>query len=92
MYLCVEKMERAQAIDPASEQFLADKGRILYVLGRRQKEANLIQQREGTEPDFVSPRLAPLPYRPRVTSGSRARGRKAGQGWNTEPRRLCIRG
>jgi len=49
------KIERAQALDPASKSVLADKGNILFNAGRQQEAIVLLQQMEANEPDFISP-------------------------------------
>jgi len=49
------EIERAQALDPTSKSVLADKGIILYGVGRRQEALDLLRQMEQAEPEFVSP-------------------------------------
>ena len=49
------EIERAQALDPTSKSVLADKGIILYWMGRRQEAIDLLRQMEKAEPEFVSP-------------------------------------
>ena len=49
------EIERAQALDPTSKSVLADKGIILYWLGRKQEAIELLRQMEKAEPEFVSP-------------------------------------
>ena len=49
------EIERAQALDPTSKSVLADKGVILYWLGRKQEAIDLLRQMEKAEPEFVSP-------------------------------------
>jgi tetratricopeptide (TPR) repeat protein len=49
------EIERAQALDPTSKSVLADKGIILYGMGRRQEALDLLRQMEKAEPEFVSP-------------------------------------
>jgi DNA-binding winged helix-turn-helix (wHTH) protein/tetratricopeptide (TPR) repeat protein len=49
------EIERAQALDPTSKSVLADKGIILYEIGRRQEALDLLRQVEKAEPEFVSP-------------------------------------
>ena len=51
----VAEIERAQALDPASKSVLADKGSILFVVGRQQDAIALLKQMEENEPDFISP-------------------------------------
>jgi DNA-binding winged helix-turn-helix (wHTH) protein/tetratricopeptide (TPR) repeat protein len=51
----LQEIERAQALDPASRAILADKGRILWVSGRREESLALLQQMEAAEPKFISP-------------------------------------
>src|SRR5258708_39688541 len=50
-------MERAQGVDPASKSILADKGRILWIAGRRDEALTLLKQMETAEPGFMSPHL-----------------------------------
>jgi tetratricopeptide (TPR) repeat protein len=49
------EIERAQALDPTSKSVLADKGIILYGIGRQQEAIDLLRQMEKAEPEFVSP-------------------------------------
>jgi DNA-binding winged helix-turn-helix (wHTH) protein/Tfp pilus assembly protein PilF len=49
------EMERAQALDPTSKSIVADKGNILYQMGRRQEAMNLLLALEKSEPEFLSP-------------------------------------
>jgi serine/threonine-protein kinase len=49
------EIERAQALDPTSKSVLADKGILLYEMGRRQEALGLLRQMEKAEPEFVSP-------------------------------------
>jgi DNA-binding winged helix-turn-helix (wHTH) protein/Tfp pilus assembly protein PilF len=49
------EIERARALDPASNAVLADEGLILFLTGRRQEAITLLKQIEITEPKFVSP-------------------------------------
>jgi DNA-binding winged helix-turn-helix (wHTH) protein/Tfp pilus assembly protein PilF len=49
------EIERAQALDPTSKSVLADKGIVLYGMGRRQEAIDLLRQMEKAEPEFVSP-------------------------------------
>ena len=51
------EIERAQSLDPASTSILADKGNILFQLGRRDEAVTLLKQMEVTEPSFRSPHL-----------------------------------
>jgi DNA-binding winged helix-turn-helix (wHTH) protein/tetratricopeptide (TPR) repeat protein len=49
------EIDRAQALDPNSPSILADKGRLLWMAGRRGQALQLLKQVEAAEPDFVSP-------------------------------------
>ena len=49
------EIERAQALDPTSKSVLADKGILLYEMGRQQEALDLLRQMEKAEPEFVSP-------------------------------------
>ncbi len=49
------EIERAQALDPTSKSIVADKGNILYMMGRRQDALNLLLPLEKAEPEFLSP-------------------------------------
>ncbi len=49
------EIERAQTLDPASKAILADKGNLLCAAGRCNEGVPLLEQLEGTEPDFISP-------------------------------------
>jgi DNA-binding winged helix-turn-helix (wHTH) protein/tetratricopeptide (TPR) repeat protein len=49
------EIERAQALDPTSKSVLADKGILLYEMGRHQEALDLLRQMEKAEPEFVSP-------------------------------------
>jgi DNA-binding winged helix-turn-helix (wHTH) protein/Tfp pilus assembly protein PilF len=49
------EIERAQALDPTSKSVLADKGIILYGIGRQHEAIDLLRQMEKAEPEFVSP-------------------------------------
>jgi DNA-binding winged helix-turn-helix (wHTH) protein/tetratricopeptide (TPR) repeat protein len=49
------EIDRAQALDPTSKSVLADKGIILYGIGRRQEALDLLRQMEKAEPEFISP-------------------------------------
>jgi DNA-binding winged helix-turn-helix (wHTH) protein/tetratricopeptide (TPR) repeat protein len=49
------EIERAQTLDPTSKSVLADKGIILYEIGRPQEALDLLRQMEKAEPEFVSP-------------------------------------
>ncbi len=51
----LREIESAQALDPTSRAVLADKGRILWVAGRREEAMALLQQMEAAEPKFISP-------------------------------------
>ena len=51
------EIERAQTLDPASTSILADKGNILFHVGRRDEAITLLKQMEATEPAFRSPHL-----------------------------------
>jgi len=49
------EIDRAQALDPASVSILADKGNILFYIGRRDEAFRLLKQMEEREPAFRSP-------------------------------------
>ena len=49
------EVERAQGLDPTSKSVLADKGIILYEMGRWQEALDLLRQMEKAEPEFISP-------------------------------------
>lgn len=49
------EIERAQALDPTSKAVLADKGIVLYGMGRKQDSIALLRELEKAEPEFVSP-------------------------------------
>lgn len=49
------EIDRAQALDPHSPAILADKGRLLWMAGRREQALQILKQVETTEPGFVSP-------------------------------------
>ena len=51
----ITEIERAQALDPASQSVLADKARILWQADRRQEAMSLLLQLEAAEPRFISP-------------------------------------
>jgi DNA-binding winged helix-turn-helix (wHTH) protein/tetratricopeptide (TPR) repeat protein len=51
----ITEIERAQALDPASQSILADKARILWQAGRREEALSLLRQLETAEPRFISP-------------------------------------
>jgi tetratricopeptide (TPR) repeat protein len=51
----VAEIERAQALDPASESVLADKASIFFAAGRRHEAITLLKQLEENEPNFSSP-------------------------------------
>jgi tetratricopeptide (TPR) repeat protein len=51
------EIDRAQALDPASNAILADKGNILRIAGRREQALTLLKQMESREPGFRSPHL-----------------------------------
>ena len=53
----VAEIDRAQALDPASEAILADKGNILFRSGRADEGAALLKQMETREPAFRSPHV-----------------------------------
>lgn len=49
------EMERAQMLDPHSSSVLADKGLLLWRMGRGEESLSLLKQLEAAEPDFLSP-------------------------------------
>lgn len=49
------EMEKAQQLDPSSTAILADKGYLLWFVGRGAEAISLLKQLEKTEPDFLSP-------------------------------------
>lgn len=49
----LRELEVAQRLDPRSRGILADKGFILYLIGRRQEGVALIQQVAANDPDYV---------------------------------------
>lgn len=51
----LEEIEAAQRLDPRSRGTLADKGFILYLLGRRREGVALIQQVAQNDPDYLMP-------------------------------------
>jgi DNA-binding winged helix-turn-helix (wHTH) protein/Tfp pilus assembly protein PilF len=51
----IVEIERAQMLEPASKAVLADKGNILWSVGRHDEGVTLLKQLETAEPDFVSP-------------------------------------
>ncbi|MGA8149722.1 MAG: hypothetical protein WB952_02000 [Terriglobales bacterium] len=51
------EIDRAQQLDPASSAILADKGNILYSVGRRDEALTLLKQMESRDPAFRSPHL-----------------------------------
>jgi DNA-binding winged helix-turn-helix (wHTH) protein/tetratricopeptide (TPR) repeat protein len=51
----LDEMERAQALDPHSSSILADKGLLLWRMGRRDEALRLLKQLEVAEPEFLSP-------------------------------------
>ena len=51
----VDQIDRAQALDPNSASILADKGRLLWIAGRRQEALRLLRQLEQANPDSLSP-------------------------------------
>lgn len=53
----LSEIERAQALDPTSTSVLADKGNILFKVGRQDEAIALLKQLEVTEPQFRSPHL-----------------------------------
>ena len=53
----VAEIDRAQALDPASEAILADKGNILFRAGRADEGTALLKQMETREPAFRSPHV-----------------------------------
>jgi hypothetical protein len=53
----VAEIDRAQALDPASNSILADKGNILFRAGRADEGVALLKQMESREPAFRSPHV-----------------------------------
>jgi DNA-binding winged helix-turn-helix (wHTH) protein/Tfp pilus assembly protein PilF len=51
------EIEHARELAPDSTSILADKGRILWVVGNREPALQLLKQLESAEPDFLSPHL-----------------------------------
>ncbi len=51
----LHEIDRAQALDPNSSSILSDKGRLLWVAGRRTDALRLLRQLEQADPDSVSP-------------------------------------
>jgi tetratricopeptide (TPR) repeat protein len=52
---CLSEIEKAQELDPASHSILADKGNLLYFMGRTQEAIDLLRQVERADPSFRSP-------------------------------------
>jgi len=53
----LRQIDRAQALDPNSSSILADKGRLLWLAGRRAESLQLLKQVESAEPNFFSPHV-----------------------------------
>ncbi len=51
----VEEVNRAQELDPPSSSVRADKGRLLYLAGRKDEALALLRQMKRNDPTFVSP-------------------------------------
>jgi tetratricopeptide (TPR) repeat protein len=49
----LRELEAAQRLDPRSRSILADKGIILYLIGRREEGTALIRQVVANDPDYV---------------------------------------
>lgn len=53
--MCLREIDRAQELDPASHAILADKGLMLFHVGRIRQGLDLEKQVELADPDFLSP-------------------------------------
>jgi len=53
--ICLQEIDRAQELDPASHAILADKGLMLFHAGQTQQGLELVRQVELTDPEFLSP-------------------------------------
>jgi tetratricopeptide (TPR) repeat protein len=51
----LNEIDRAQAIDPNSSSILADKGRLLWMAGKREEALRILRQMEESDPASVSP-------------------------------------
>jgi tetratricopeptide (TPR) repeat protein len=52
---CLQQMDLAQSLDPASHATLADKGWMLFLAGRQEEGIRTLREVERSVPDFVSP-------------------------------------
>jgi excisionase family DNA binding protein len=52
---CLEEINRAQELDPASHAILADKGMMLFKAGKKEEAIELLKEVEHTDPEFRSP-------------------------------------
>lgn len=51
----LNEIDRAQALDPNSSSILADKGRLLWMAGKREEALRILRQMEESDPASVSP-------------------------------------